>query len=191
MFILLLLMLGAYASGQEEHTVDELLGRLDSTRRDTVQWQILFDLVDAYFEDPKAQHFIARCDKLLDELERDTSAQVRAFARRHRPTFLNYQALDHLTRKDYLRALRLFQEALAIHQQEHDTNGILLMYNNIGFMQDGFDAPHAIIAYKEALRIARSDSAFAEWTFSIGPHIGELYTQIGELDSAEHYLRGL
>ena len=181
--------LAGLACGQPTTRLDSLIAELDTAQRDTLELIRLGQVCDLLYEDPRGAPYLQRYGALVQELLGSGIPAVVTVAEEHQTSYLNLYALDQMQRQNYVRALRTFERALALHTARSDADGIVLIHNNIGWLHENAgDAARAIVAYKKALDVVRRE-AVSDWSpTSLMSHIGSLFTEIGALDSAEFYL---
>ncbi|MBK6754401.1 MAG: tetratricopeptide repeat protein [Flavobacteriales bacterium] len=176
--------------GQSSSTLDSLIAQLDTARRDTLELFHLSWITNILYEDPRGAPYLHRYGTLAEELSGSHVPAIAEYAQSHQTNHLNLYALDQMTRQNFVVALRTFEQALALHTARGNANGIALMYNNIGWLNENTGDPaRAITNYKEALKLVRTGEVSNLHASAVLSHIGSLFTDMGALDSAEVYLQ--
>ena len=168
--------------------VDSLLLQLDSTRRDTVQVDLNFNIGTQYNSSSLGTAYLKRSIAICREISGSAEPSVRAYAQRVFPSLLSALAWNYEAREYRLEALNLYREAATLFEQRADSEAIIATQNQMGLLfQNAGDRKGAMSYYRSALVMALSmDHPW--WPASLRARMARLFVEEGALDSADIYL---
>ena len=183
--VLVLAVLGGKAQGNKAYT-DSLTALLDTARKDTVQLKLLDALQSMLWRTPVGVERLDQMGALAKQLMDDPQEPVRAMARRQYKTYLNDRGLVYRFDGHYSTGLRYYKELLHMQEEERDTAGMAVIYNNIGLLYEvAVDDELALKYYQRALQL--TDTSDMSMRTGIVCSIAISYSKLGQVDSALAY----
>jgi class 3 adenylate cyclase len=183
--VLVLVVLGCKAQAYKAYT-DSLTALLDTTRKDTVQLQLLYSLQDYLWKTPVGDVRLDQMGALAKELLNDPREPVRKVARRRYKIYLNNKGVAHWRASRFTAGLRSYKELLRMQEVDGDTAGMALTYNNMGLLcRTAVDAELAVKHFRRSMQLTDTSDKYS--LLSLACYMARTYADQGVADSALAY----
>jgi len=177
---ILLVFSGLFAANAQQVPLDSLLHAEKTYRKaDTVRVKLLTDLARRYYTIDPAQG-VAYADEAILVAEKLGEKKLLAGA-------YSAKGTNKMGLTEYTAALKFYQKALAINEQEDNRQGVANNYNNIGLVyQYIFDYPKALGFYQKTLALNEQTGNTTGITLALG-NIANIHYELRDFPKAIEY----